>query len=106
MNWSSKVGLEAASNFTKQERNRQEAIYEFIETEKAYIKDMQIMWEHAIYPIMKSKLLSDEELVDIFSNFGEVVVTSKKICKAFVKRAKESEQEIELFGDILVDKVN
>lgn len=68
----------------KKERSRQEAIYEFIKTEKIYYRYLVIIEQVYLRALMTSKALSRELLLVLFGNISDLVKMHKIFCDALV----------------------
>ncbi|XP_074658567.1 intersectin-1-like isoform X3 [Tubulanus polymorphus] len=90
-----------------EERKRQNYIHELINTEETYMSDMSIVMEIFHQPMLESKVLSQEELQQIFVNWEELIVCNTKLLKALRVRKKMSGegQIIPIIGDILVENL-
>nr|CAI5834895.1 unnamed protein product [Callosobruchus analis] len=83
-------------------RKRIESIKEFIKTEKAYVKDLEIVHEVFEMPLRKSKIISNEDIDSIFLNWQEIIHCNKSFLEAFLKAYNTSET----IGDVISEHVN
>ncbi len=76
---------------TPEEKSRSDVIIELIQTEIAYVQDLQTIIEHFYNPLMKSN--SAIRLDVIFSNIGDIFSFNKKLLAHF-QNAHASQQPI------------
>lgn len=60
-------------DLSESERKRQSSIYELIETEDDYIKDMQLLVNFHMANFKTDKLIPDEDIVKLFGNIEEII---------------------------------
>ncbi|XP_055307571.1 uncharacterized protein LOC129571745 isoform X2 [Sitodiplosis mosellana] len=64
----------------KKRAERREILWEFIETEKKYTRDLQIIIDEFYRPMLVAGLLSQEQLSAIFLNIEELLENSEVLC--------------------------
>ncbi|CAG8437670.1 15518_t:CDS:10 [Acaulospora morrowiae] len=92
--------LRIGEDLSKEERKRQEAIYELIFTEQTYLRDLQIIIEVFYDPLQD--LLPKVELSMIFSNIEDILLHNTAILSDLEQRQKEDKYVVKNIGDILV----
>ncbi|CAI2169930.1 13957_t:CDS:10 [Funneliformis geosporum] len=98
--WASIMDPEKLTGVSKEERKRQESIYELISTEQSYIRDLQMIVEIFYGPLQT--ILSSEELNTIFSNIEDILLCNTEILSDLEQRQKEDEFFVDSVGDILL----
>ncbi|CAG8440515.1 4016_t:CDS:10 [Acaulospora colombiana] len=97
---SSWADLKIGEDLTKEERRRQEAIYELIFTEQTYLRDLQMIVEVFYGPMQD--LLPKNELEMIFSNIEDILLHNTAILSDLEQRQKEEDYIVKSVGDVLV----
>ncbi|KAJ3216189.1 Myosin 10A, isoform D [Dinochytrium kinnereticum] len=98
-------GQEAADRLgiSKQERKRQEIIYEILCTEKDYVNDLETVIEVYMKQFRKNKLLRPKDMSVIFSNIDSILPINMELLKLLEDRQAESENNVvEQVGDIFI----
>ncbi|XP_055889839.1 intersectin-1-like [Biomphalaria glabrata] len=92
---------------TKDERKRQQAIQELINTEESYNADMQIALEVFKKPMISNNIAPKEKVNQIFINWEELIVCNKKLLQALRVRKKMCGKNgvIVSIGDILCESL-
>lgn len=91
---------ETIKNISKEERKRQEAIYELISTEQSYLRDLQMIIELFYGPLQN--ILSQDELNIIFSNIEDILLCNTAILSDLEQRQKDDKLFVNNVGDILL----
>jgi hypothetical protein len=91
---------EAIKDISKEDRKRQEAIYELISTEQSYLRDLQMIIEVFYGPLQN--ILSQEELSIIFSNIEDILLCNTAILSDLEQRQKDDKLFVNNIGDILL----
>ncbi|KAG0291633.1 RHO1 GDP-GTP exchange protein 2, partial [Dissophora globulifera] len=103
--WANSVPASVVAAASKQERNRQEAIFEVINTEHNYVRDLELMEEIFITPLRNSDIVDiekREELIeDVFLNFREILELNKRLL-ADLRVRQEQQPLVESIGDVLL----
>ncbi|KAF8801450.1 hypothetical protein BYT27DRAFT_7198246 [Phlegmacium glaucopus] len=100
MSWASLVDKTALEGIPPGERKRQEAIFELINTEVAYVRDLQLIVE-----VFYSKLLptlSEKEITVVFANIEDILLTNTTLVSSLEDRQKECRLYVDKVGDILL----
>ncbi|TPX38315.1 hypothetical protein SmJEL517_g00307 [Synchytrium microbalum] len=104
MRWAEWMGGEeviAKLNLSKSERQRQEVIYEVIQTEKDYVEDLDIVAEIYIKALRKNKLLRPKDLAVIFSNIEMLLPMNQELLKLLEERQAQN-HVVDRVGDIFI----
>ncbi|KAF9582187.1 RHO1 GDP-GTP exchange protein 2 [Lunasporangiospora selenospora] len=103
--WANSVHPSVLARATKSERSRQEAIFEVINTEHNYVRDLELLEEIFINPLRSSNIIEPERLEDfieaVFLNYKEILELNRKMLEALRVR-QEQQPLVENFGDILL----
>ncbi|KAG0365117.1 RHO1 GDP-GTP exchange protein 2, partial [Gamsiella multidivaricata] len=107
--WANSVPASVVAAASKQERNRQEAIFEVIQTEHNYVRDLELMEEIFIAPLRTGDIVDPEKreqlIEDIFLNYREVLELNKKLL-ADLRERQEQQPLVEAIGDVLLAHVS
>ncbi|GBC07922.1 hypothetical protein RclHR1_00780002 [Rhizophagus clarus] len=87
-------------DISKEDRKRQEAIYELISTENSYHRDLQMIVEVYYGPLQC--ILSQNELDIIFSNIEDILLCSTTILSDLEQRQKDDKLFVNNIGDIIL----
>ncbi|KAF9273584.1 RHO1 GDP-GTP exchange protein 2 [Mortierella alpina] len=106
--WANSVPASVVASVSKKERNRQEAIFEVVNTESNYVRDLELMEEIYIMPLRGGEIVDPvkvEALIEnTFLNYKEILELNKKLLEAM--RTRQQEQPVvESIGDILLSHV-
>ncbi|KAI9069473.1 hypothetical protein FKP32DRAFT_1617176 [Trametes sanguinea] len=97
--WASLVDKSALEDIPTAERRRQEAIYELIVTEAAYVRDLQLIVEHFYANVYN--LLDEKARTVIFANVEDILLMNTTFLSSLEERQKECRLYIDKIGDIL-----
>lgn len=107
--WINTVNKDIANTISKQERKRQETIYELIYTEKDFVKDLEYLEDFWIKPLLESDIIEADYretfVVDVFWNIAEVLSVNGALLDDLEKRQAER-PIVDRIGDILLSHVN
>lgn len=93
----------------KKRAERREILWEFIETEKKYNRDLQIIIDEFYQPMLVAGLLTQEQLSAIFLNIQELLENSEifctKISNAFDSAIEQGDDDLLTvdIGSIILD---
>ncbi|KAI9449187.1 hypothetical protein F5148DRAFT_1248554 [Russula earlei] len=99
LSWASLVDKSALDGLLDRERRRQEAIFELIATEGAYVRDLQLIVEIFLSSMMK--ILEPEVIATIFSNIEDILLTNTTFLSSLEERQRTCRLYIDTIGDIL-----
>ncbi|CDO71918.1 hypothetical protein BN946_scf184940.g65 [Trametes cinnabarina] len=97
--WASLVDKSALEDIPTTERRRQEAIYELIVTEGAYVRDLQLIVEHFYANVYN--LLDEKARTVIFANVEDILLMNTTFLSSLEERQKECRLYVDKIGDIL-----
>ncbi|KAG2178208.1 hypothetical protein INT43_003461 [Umbelopsis isabellina] len=107
--WTNTVSKEIANTISKQERKRQETIYELIYTEKDFVKDLEYLEDFWIKPLLESDIIDaayrETFVVDVFWNIAEILSVNGALLDDLEKRQAER-PVVDRIGDILLSHVD
>ncbi|KAJ8093458.1 hypothetical protein PM082_020315 [Marasmius tenuissimus] len=98
-NWASLVDKEALEGLPTNERRRQEAIFELIATETAYVHDLQLIVE--VFYASMLPLLDTKAVTVVFANIEDILLTNTTFVSSLEERQKDCRLYIDRIGDIL-----
>ena len=84
------VDEEILNKMTKKEREKQELIFEFIETEINYNKDLKLIISEYIHPIRSQQILSNEDINQIFLNIEKIEEIQSKLLKELLEERENN----------------
>ncbi|CAG8555372.1 11309_t:CDS:10, partial [Ambispora gerdemannii] len=102
--WSSLMDSETVETLPKEERKRQEGIYELITTEQSYLRDLQMIVAVFYGPLQN--LLDAHELTTIFSNIEDILLCNTAILSDLEQRQRDEGFFVDTLGDILIKHVD
>lgn len=106
--WANSVSPSVVAAASKKERNRQEAIFEVIHTEANYIRDLELLEEIFINPLMAGNIVSPDKLEalieDVFLNFKEILELNKLLL-ADLRARQEQQPLVESIGDVFLPHI-
>ncbi|KAH9053752.1 hypothetical protein EDB87DRAFT_1650194 [Lactarius vividus] len=97
--WASLVDKSALEGLPGRERRRQEAIFELIATEGAYVRDLQLIVE--IFYSSMLRLLEPKAIMVIFANVEDILLTNTTFLSSLEERQRSCRLYIDNIGDIL-----
>ncbi|KAI0261797.1 hypothetical protein BC834DRAFT_925418 [Gloeopeniophorella convolvens] len=97
--WASLVDKSALVGLPDRERRRQEAIFELIATEGAYVRDLQLIVE-IFYSSMLS-ILEPKAVTVIFANVEDILLTNTTFLSSLEERQRSCRLYVDNIGDIL-----
>ncbi|KAJ1915247.1 hypothetical protein H4219_004411 [Mycoemilia scoparia] len=80
---------------------RQEVIYEIIQTEADYVKDLQIIIETFEKPLRSFKVIPNEDIDMIFNNVLEILGVHQRLSKALLERQKLQYPVVNDISDVI-----
>ncbi|KAG8749194.1 hypothetical protein FRC11_011540, partial [Ceratobasidium sp. 423] len=104
MSWTSLVDKSVVEGIPDDERKRQEAIFELIATESAYVRDLQMIVEK-FYASMVP-MLDEKSATVIFANVEDILLCNTTFLSSLEERQKDCRLYIDQIGDILDAHMN
>ncbi|KAG6824620.1 hypothetical protein H0H92_006320, partial [Tricholoma furcatifolium] len=106
--WIYSVPQEIVNSVSDAEKRRQEAIYEFIYTERDFVRDMEYLRDTWIGRLKDSDIIPAERRTDflaqVFWNLHDIIAVNTRLRDALNKRQK-SYAVVERIGDVLLETV-
>ncbi|KAG8968021.1 hypothetical protein FRC03_008886 [Tulasnella sp. 419] len=97
--WSSLVDKDVLEGIPTAERRRQEAIFELINTEIAYVRDVQLIVE--VFYSSMLPLLDQRATTVIFANIEDILLCNTAFLSSLEERQKDCRLYVDNIGDIL-----
>ncbi|EJU05869.1 hypothetical protein DACRYDRAFT_113893 [Dacryopinax primogenitus] len=97
--WSTLVSKEALEGMPDRERKRQEAIFELINTEDTYVRDLQLIVEIFYKSIIE--YLDQKSGKLIFDNIEDILLCNSTFLSSLEERQKQCRLYVDVIGDIL-----
>ncbi|KAG8943721.1 hypothetical protein FRC04_002553 [Tulasnella sp. 424] len=97
--WSSLVDKDVLQGIPPAERRRQEAIFELIVTEGAYVRDLQLIVE--VFYTSLIDALDQKATTVIFANVEDILLCNTSFYSALEERQKDCRLYMDQVGDIL-----
>ncbi|KAJ3288135.1 cytochrome c oxidase subunit 1 [Borealophlyctis nickersoniae] len=91
-----------SAQLPKAELMRLSVVYELIETESDYVRDLNTMINYHKEQIKSTKLLTDEEIATLFSNLDQLVPVNQQLQNRLLEK-RDANPLIPEVGDALVD---
>ncbi|KAI8603740.1 Dbl homology domain-containing protein, partial [Dissophora ornata] len=106
--WANSVSASVVASASKEERNRQEAIFEVVNTEHNYVRDLELMEEIFITPLRSGDIVEPDRvealIEDIFLNYKEILGLNKRLLEDMRIR-QEQQPLVERIGDTLLSHI-
>ncbi|CUM50161.1 uncharacterized protein AC631_00170 [Debaryomyces fabryi] len=109
--WYETVPQSILDKLDKREKMRQELIYEFIYTERDYVKDLEFMTDFYIMPLRNpaNNIIPERErevfIRTVFGGVSDLLRLAKNMSEALTRRQLQQKPVIDTFADIFVDFV-
>ncbi|XP_048577434.1 intersectin-1 isoform X3 [Nematostella vectensis] len=104
--WTGSFDAAILASMSDTERMRQNAIYELINSEQAYMDQLSLTLEVFYNPLAESGLLTANEMNTIFVNWKEIIHCNMKLLKAFLVRKKmQNNGMIVMIADLMCEQL-
>ena len=109
--WHKTVPQSVLDKLDKHEKTRQELIYEFIYTERDYVKDLEFMTDFYIMPLRNpaNNIIPEHQreifIQTVFGGVGDLLRLGKGFSEALTKRQQQQKPVVETIGDVFLDHV-
>lgn len=109
--WYETVDQSVLDKLDKQEKMRQELIYELIYTERDYLKDLEFMTDFYIMPLRNpaNNIIPDRErdafIRTVFGGVNSLLRLSRSLSEALTLRQQSQKPVIETIGDVFLQYV-
>ncbi|KAJ3116908.1 Myosin 10A, isoform D [Phlyctochytrium bullatum] len=88
---------------SKQERKRQDVIFEILSTERDYVEDLNIIIEVYIKQLRKTKVIRPKDMSVVFSNIEAMIPVNRELLKSLeARQAQSTNGVVEQIGDIFI----
>lgn len=110
--WHETVPKSILDKLDKHEKMRQELIYEFIYTERDYVKDLEFMTDFYILPLRNpsNNIIPEREreafIRTVFGGVNELLRLAKSLSEALTRRQQQQKPVIETFADVFLQYVD
>lgn len=110
--WHETVPQLVLDKLDKMEKMRQELIYEFIYTERDYVKDLEFMTDFYIMPLRNpaNNIIPEHQrdtfIQTVFGGVGELLRLAKSMSEALTRRQQQQKPVIETFADVFLEHVH
>jgi phosphopentomutase len=98
--WSTNCPSDLLETLSRKEIMRQEAIYEIIQSEAEFVKDLENTIKFYMMPLKELGVIPEERketvVRDLFSNLSELLTVNSKLLKKLLQRQREN---------VIVDKI-
>ena len=101
--WGSLVDPGVLASMSDRERKRQEAIYEFITTEGAYNRDLQLIVQ--VFYAGLLTVLDEKAQAVVFANVEDILLANMAFFSALEQRQKTCRLYVDTIGDILAENM-
>jgi len=101
ISWSSTIGLGVAHSLSAKEKKRQEAIYELITTEQAYLSCLYLVRDDFQQPLLNQGLITPEEGQSIFMDWRSLQELSQSIVDELTQRQGSDGGVVMAVGDVI-----
>ncbi|CAI8501431.1 unnamed protein product [Pichia kudriavzevii] len=106
--WQLSVPKSLLDSLDKREIKRQECIFETINSEKTFIKDLEYIREFWIRPLSETKIIKDKErdhfIRNVFHNINEIWEVNHKFAEALIRRQQKNPY-VETIADIFLEYI-
>jgi hypothetical protein len=104
--WQLTVPKTVLDSLDKNEIKRQECIFETVNSEKTFVKDLEYLREFWIRPLSETKIIKDRErdqfIRNVFHNINEIWDVNHRFAEALVRRQQKS-PIVDSIADIFLD---
>ncbi|KAI8922184.1 hypothetical protein DFJ77DRAFT_14890 [Powellomyces hirtus] len=98
--WQDRVSPEVIQSMSHRAQQRMTAIFEFIATERDYVRDLKIIIGIFMKPMTEKKVVSPKVIGQLFSNIEQLLVVNQEFLSA-LEDLYNGNPIIERFGDFL-----
>lgn len=109
--WHETVPQSVLDGLDKHEKMRQELIYEFIYTERDYVKDLEFMTDFYVMPLRNpaNNIIPERErdafIMTVFGMVGELLKLAKNVLEALTRRQQQQKPVIQTFADVFIEYI-
>ncbi|EDQ88061.1 uncharacterized protein MONBRDRAFT_32963 [Monosiga brevicollis MX1] len=99
--WETTVDAKVLARLSDLEISRQKVIYELIQTEQDYLRDLVIIRNLFRQPLVDQKVLSEQMITKIFSNLDELLAVNADLHERLIARRKKG--LVKNVGEVFLD---
>lgn len=109
--WHETVDLSVLEKLDKDEKLRQELIYEFIYTERDYVKDLEFMSDYYIMPLRNpaNNIIPEHQretfIYTVFGGVSDLLRLARSFSEALSFRQQKQKPVVEGIGDIVLEYI-
>ncbi|KAG7191876.1 RHO1 GDP-GTP exchange protein 2 [Scheffersomyces spartinae] len=109
--WHETVPSSILDKMDKHQKMRQELIFEFIYTERDYVKDLEFMTDFYIMPLRNAfnNIIPEREreafIRTVFGGVNDLLRLAKGLSEALTRRQQQQKPVIETFADVFLEHV-
>ncbi|KAK6894033.1 RHO1 GDP-GTP exchange protein 2 [Candida tropicalis] len=109
--WHKTVPQSVLDKLDKHEKTRQELIYEFVYTERDYVKDLEFMTDFYIMPLRNpaNNIIPEYQretfIQTVFGGVPDLLRLAKRLSEALTRRQQQQKPVVETIGDVFLDYV-
>lgn len=109
--WYETVPKSILDKLDKREKMRQELIYEFVYTERDYVKDLEFMTDFYIIPLRNpaNNIIPEREreafLRTVFGGVNDLLKLARSLSEALTRRQQQQKPVIETIADVFLEYV-
>lgn len=105
--WHRLVPPEARVVLDKNEVKRQSVLFEFIKSERDYVRDLELVQEVFIDPLLNTTPVPQQRLkgfvAEVFYNLDEILVYHRRMLDSLFARQRDQHPLIQSVADIVLD---
>ncbi|KAI0694624.1 hypothetical protein BC835DRAFT_1274268 [Cytidiella melzeri] len=105
--WYKLVPPEAREVLDKKEVQRQSALFEFIQSEREYVRDLEMMQEVFVDPLVATSPIPQSRVpgfvAEVFYNSNQILAHHRRMLDALFERQREQHPLIQSVADIVLD---
>ncbi|KAG7664648.1 ROM2 [[Candida] subhashii] len=109
--WHKTVPQSVLDKLDKHEKTRQELIYEFVYTERDYVKDLEFMTDFYIMPLRNpaNNIIPEHQretfIHTVFGGVSDLLRLAKNFSEALTRRQQQQKPVVEEIADVFLDHV-
>lgn len=100
--WSQSVPRGILDSVGEDERKRQEAIFELVQTEQTYYNSLSIVIDQYLEPLSSNRLLTPQDAYSIFMNIKTIYRLSEQVLRSLSEADSMSNYVVDGVGSVLL----
>ncbi|KAI3642073.1 hypothetical protein MP228_011628 [Amoeboaphelidium protococcarum] len=101
--WSQSVPRGILDSVGEDERKRQEAIFELVQTEQTYYNSLSIVIDQYMEPLLSNRLLTPQDAHSIFMNIKTIYRLSEQVLRSLSEADSMSNYVVDGVGSVLLE---